>query len=350
VSTNRTLWADLRKIDQAVVPRVATAWRRVRRSGQALRVPRLNRVEVATDRTDRIDDRTGRSARAGAAATLARLDQRFASRGVLALVRDVPQVGIVGLAIVLVVASVVTAVRLSRPSEDNSSPDLPTVGGAHIATVGPLPGEAISSYLTAAQAALTQQAAESPRQLTYALVDFESGRTPSQVADALPGVAPQLLYVRVRVSGDTKTFPSTAEELSAYGALKTPVRVTRLPGDAVTAFVRLAGALDQAAGDNTTFAGTIGNSASPEELVQRDATLKDARHYRAEATALRSGCACIYAVVIYGTAETLLHILDSGRVRAIDPASPGLKLSEITWVPLRPEVTRTQPAGAGSGA
>jgi hypothetical protein len=337
VSPRRTLWTDLHKIDQAIVPRVIAAWGVLRRTGQTLRVPRLHRVEVATERT-------------GLADTLARLDQRFASRGVLALVRDVPQVGIAGLASLLVVASIVTTVRLSRPSEDNSGPDLPTVGGAHIATVGPLPGEAISSYLTAAQAALTQQAAESPRQLTYALVDFESGQTPSQVADSLPGVVPQLLYVRVRVSGDAKTFPSTAEELSAYGALKTPLRVKTLPDDAAAAFVRLAGALDQAAGDNATFASTIGNGASPEELVQRDAQLKDARHYRAEAAALRSGCACIYSVVVYGTAETLLHILDSGRVRAIDPASPGLKLSEITWVPLRPDVTRTQPAGPGSGA
>jgi hypothetical protein len=53
--------------------------------------------------------------------------------------------------------------------------------------------------------------------------------------------------------------------------------------------------------------------------------------------------------VVFGTPETLLRILDSGKVRAIDPASPGLKLSEITWVPLRPDVTGRQPAGSGAG-
>ena len=46
-------------------------------------------------------------------------------------------------------------------------------------------------------------------------------------------------------------------------------------------------------------------------------------------------CSCIYAVVVFGTPQTLLHILDSGQVRAIDPAAPGLKLSEINWTPLQ---------------
>jgi hypothetical protein len=320
----------LRAIDRAVVPRLLAAWRRIRRAGQVLR--------AGLDR-----------GRGGPVATLGRLDDRFASRGALALVRDVPQVGVAGLAALLVVASIVTAVRLSRPSDDTGGPDLPTVGGAHIATVGPLPGETISSYLTAAQAALTQQAAESPQQVAYALVDFEAGRTPSQVATALPGVQPELIYVRVGVTGDSKTFPSAAPEFSAYADLTKPLRVATFPGGASTAFVRLAGALDQAAGDNTTFADSIGVGASPDELVQRDAQLKDAGHYRAEASALRSSCACIYAVVVFGPAETLLHILDSGQVRAIDPASPGLKLDEITWVPLRPDVTRTQPVDSTSG-
>jgi hypothetical protein len=320
----------LRGIDRAVVPRLLAAWGHIRRGGQVLR--------AGLDR-----------GRRGPGATLGRLDDRFARRGVLALVRDVPQVGIAGLAGLLVVASIVTAVRLSRPSADTSGPDLPTIGGAHIATVGPLPGETISSYLTAAQAALTQQAAESPQQVTNALVDFEAGRTPSEVVTALPGVQPEMIYVRVRVTGDSKTFPSAAPEFSAYADLKMPLRVATLPDAASTVFVRLAGGLDQAAADNTTFADSIGMGASPDELAQRDAQLKDAQHYRAEASALRSSCACIYAVVVSGTAETLLHILDSGQVRAIDPASPGLKLDEITWVPLRPDVTRTQPVDSTGG-
>jgi len=329
VRPRRTIWSDLRSIDQVIVPRVAAAWSRLRRGARPLPLLRTG----------------GATGGSRPVRTLTRLDERFASRGILGLVRDVPQVGIAGLAMLLVVASIVSAVRLGRPADDSGGADLPTVGGAHIATVGPLPGETIPSYLTAAQVALTQQAAESPRQLTHAIVDFDSGRTPEQVAAALPGVQPELLFVRVRVNGDTKTFPGTAEELSAYPTLKAPLHVHLLPNDGITALVKLAASLDEAARDNTTFANTIGSGASSDELAQRAAQLKDARHYRAEAFALRAICACIYAVVVTGTAETLLHILDSGRVRTIDPASPGLKLSEITWVPLRPDVTRTQPAG-----
>jgi hypothetical protein len=330
VSPQRTLWTDLRAIDQAIVPRLAALVARVRRATRAMR--------SSVDR-----------GRGGPAQTLRRLDQTFARRGVLGLVRDVPQVGFVGVLLLLTIAGVVTASRLGNHSEDNSGPDLPTVGGTHIATVGPLPGETISSYLGAAQAAITQQAAESPQQLTYAVADFEAGRTPQQVADALPGVAPALVFVRVHVTGDTKTFPSTASELSAYAALKQPLRVRSLPADANSAFIALATALDRAAADNTQFANSIAADAGADELAQKAAQLKDAAHYRAEAAALRSGCACIYAAVVQGQAETLLHILDSGKVRAVDPASPGLKLSEITWVPLLPETKVRQPVQRPSG-
>jgi hypothetical protein len=330
VSPQRTLWTDLRAIDQAIVPRLASLVSRLRRGTRAVR------SSVSRGR-------------GGPVQTMRRLDDAFASRGVLGLVRDVPQVGIVGLALLLSIASVVTAIRLGHHGEDNSALDLPTVGGTHIATVGPLPGETISSYLAAAQAAITQQAAESPTQATYAVADFETGRTPQQVADALPGVAPALVYVRVHVPGDTKTFPSSASELSAYAALKQPLRVSNLPADANSAFVALASALDRAAADNAQFAGSIAADASADELAQKDAQLKDAAHYRAEAAALRHGCACIYAAVVNGPAETLLHILDSGKVRAIDPASPGLKLNEITWVPLLPDTKVRQPVQGPSG-
>jgi hypothetical protein len=330
MSPQRTLWTDLRAIDQAIVPRLASLAARMRGAARAVR--------ASVDR-----------GRGGPGMTLRRLDHTFARRGLLGLVRDVPQVGFVGVLLLLTAAGVLTAARLGNHSGDNSGPDLPTVGGTHIATVGPLPGETISSYLAAAQAAITQQASESPSQTTYAIADFEAGRTPQQVADALPGVSPALIFVRVHVTGDTKTFPSTAPELSAYAALKQPLRVKKIPADANSAFLALAAALDRAAADNTQFANSIAADAGADEIAQKTAQLKDAGHYRAEAAALRGGCACIYAAVVQGQAETLLHVLDSGKVRTIDPASPGLKLNEITWVPLRPETKVRQPVQGPTG-
>jgi hypothetical protein len=223
------------------------------------------------------------------------------------------------------------------------------VGGPRIATVGPFPGEDIPSYLSSAQSALTRQQASAPNQPIYSIADFETARTPSETADALPGVAAQLIYVRVSVPGNTQVFPSHLPEFSAYSALTTQLHVSVLPDTGMSTFRKLAAGLDRAAADNTTFANSIHSGASQEDLVQKAAELADARHYRAEAAALRSGCACIYAVVVQGSAQTLLHILDSGLVRAVDPASPGLKLSEITWVPLRPETKARQPRASNSG-
>jgi hypothetical protein len=326
VSPQRTLWTDLRAIDQAIVPRLAVLARRLRRGAHGMR--------TSLDR-----------GRGGPRATLERVDGRFARRGVLGLVHDVPQVGFVGIAAMLTVAAITTAVRISGPAEDTSAPDLPAVNN-NIATVGPLPGETIPSYLSAAQAGLLEQKSDSPGQQTYAIVDFEAGRTPAEVAAALPNVAPQLIFVQVRVPGDSKTFPSPLPELSAYPALKAPLRVKALPADALSAYQVLATALDRAAADNTTFANSIGAGATEDELTQKAAQLKDARHYRAESSALRATCACIYAVVVRGTPETLVHILDSGKVRAVDAASPGLKLNEICGTPLLPQTKVRQPTGA----
>jgi hypothetical protein len=324
VSPQRTLWTDLRTLDQAIVPKLVAAFARTKRGLLGLRAS--------------LD-----GGRGGPAATLRRVDDRFAQRGVLGLVRDVPQAGMVALAALLTAAGIVTAVRLGGTSSaDSGSADLPAVT-SNIATVGPFPNEPVSSYISAAQASLGQQFSESPRQQTYAIVDFEEGQTPEQVASALPNVSPQLLYVRVRVTGDTKTFPSPLPEFSTYPQLRQPLQVHRLPADASTVFVKLAGSLERAARDNAQFADSIGANASTDELTQKDAQLADARHYRAEAAALRSACACIYAVVVFGPAATLQHIVDSGKVRVIDPASPGLKLSEIRWTPLLPETRSRQP-------
>lgn len=323
MSPQRTLWSDLRAIDQAVVPRVAALVGHVRTTLAAA------------------DDRFVRALRA--------LDNRFARYGLLGLVRDVPQVGAVGLALLLSIAAITTGVRIGGNNKDNTAPDLPAVLPT-IATVGPFPNEDVASYLAAAQASLMQAAAQSPSQQLYAIADFEAARTPEEAAVALPGVTPELIFVRVRVTGAKQTFPSESEQFSGYPALKAALTVHNLPGDALADYLSLASALERAATDNTTFANSIGANATADDLAQKAAQLKDARHYRAEAAAFRSGCACVYAVVVRGSARTLLDILDSGKVRVIDPASPGVALREIRWTPLLPETTRRQPAATATGA
>jgi hypothetical protein len=327
VSSSRTLWTDLRAIDKAVVPRLAAALHRIRGG-----------VRGASATID--------AGRGGPRATMARLDRRYASRGVLGLVGDVPQVGAIGLALLLVIASVVTAVRISRPSSgQDSGVDVPTVGGPRIATFGPFPGENIPAYISAAQSQLASLAATSPNEKIYALADFEVARTPDDAARALPGVEPALMFVRVHVSGATDYFPSASPDF-ADPAFRTALQVSSLGAQAPAAFGTIAAALDRNANDLLDMASTI---TADQDQAQKTTELSDARHYRAEAAALRSHCACVYAVVVRGTAQTLLHIVDSGLVRAVDPASPGLKLTEITWVPLRPETKVRQPQASSGG-
>jgi hypothetical protein len=223
------------------------------------------------------------------------------------------------------------------------------VTAAHAAQIGPFPGEDVASYLSAAETSLTQLAAVSPTAVTYALADFEKGRTPAETAAALAGVQPVQVYVRVHVKGATEYFPATAGEFDDV-TLRRTLTVSTLPDDANTIFTALAGALEKQAAANEQFARSIpASDPSQQDQEQKASQLKDAGHYRAEAAALRSACACIYAVVVQSQTRTLLHLLQSGQVRTVDAALPGLKLGDISWIPLRPETTVRQPVPSAGG-
>ncbi|MGB6228182.1 MAG: hypothetical protein WBF76_23110, partial [Pseudonocardiaceae bacterium] len=57
----------------------------------------------------------------------------------------------------------------------------------------------------------------------------------------------------------------------------------------------------------------------------------------AEATQLRSGCACVLALLVFGDGESLRAVAARSGVRAVHAADPGTPLQDIAIAALLPE-------------
>jgi hypothetical protein len=63
----------------------------------------------------------------------------------------------------------------------------------------------------------------------------------------------------------------------------------------------------------------------------------------AEASAYASDCACVFAVVVEGTARALAGLLDAPGVRGVEVAGRGTELPGLEVLPLWPEQTGVVP-------
>src|SRR5205085_2712034 len=107
--------------------------------------------------------------RGGPQSTAARLDDRYAARGTLALVRDVPQLGAAIITILLIVAAITVASRTGSDGSAGEALDLPAVSGPGAQANGPLKGDTIADYIAGARADLTALVQQSPKEQTYAI-------------------------------------------------------------------------------------------------------------------------------------------------------------------------------------
>jgi hypothetical protein len=173
--------------------------------------------------------------------------------------------------------------------------------------------------------------------------------TPDEAAAAVPSVEVKQIFLRIRAGGATTFFPSTNVDF-ATAILKRPLQVPDLPNGANAIYEGVAAGLIQQAKDNEEFVRSIDQLPTPsqDDLDQRASQSLDARRFRAAAGALRTRCACIYAVVIKGEAQTLANIANSGKVRVVHAALSGVPYDRLTWVPLSSDLKdgdQFRPAG-----
>ncbi|HEU0130128.1 MAG TPA: hypothetical protein VFQ85_03960 [Mycobacteriales bacterium] len=267
---------------------------------------------------------------------LRRVDDRWARKGPLALVRDVPQLGAVVVAALVLSGAVVVRSRTHPPAEGRPGAEQ-TAGPAQPDSthLGPQLGDSVTQYLRAARDRLATYAPGQPDGVAVAVISFTGYRTPQQVRDLLGPVQVKVIY---------------------YRAAPMPLNVVTLHDDPVQdllkdsrkAFARAAAEPEARARELDQINPTIpGNT--PEEARQKADQEKDAKNFHREAALLRGTCACIYGVVVRTRLRLLLDLVGRPEIRSIDPSRPGADLDDLTYQALLPEEKVTVTGGNQAG-
>lgn len=310
--------SGLRELDDRVVPRAAARLRALvdRTGGRRRAVTQRARDAVVAP---------------PAPGLLRRLDDRFARRGPLGVVRDVPQVGVVVIATVFLAGA---GVALARSGDDG-----PRRGGAAGTTaaapqesrrLGPEVGALVPDYVAAAGQQAVAYSRERPDALHVALVSLTAYREPDEVRALLAGIEVQRAYLRVPSSDPSEVLSADVQDL--VGDLRLLYAATaERKGDDQEEFLELARSIDAQNDEQTRF----------KEFYELSARLAGR-----EATAYRTGCACLFSVVVRAPARVLAELPALEGVRAVELAPRGVALEELRVQPLGPEQTTTVAAAA----
>jgi hypothetical protein len=303
----------LRDLDARLVPRLAAALRtlldgttaRVARGGSSLR--RRGSALLAPP----------------GGGALRRLDDRYASSGPLKLLRDVPQLGVLVVA-ALFLAGTGAALALSGPEavrerqEAEREAELPL-------TLGPAVGDQIDEHFAAARERAVELARREPGTVHLALVSLNKGLTPEEVDTLLEesGLQVRRAYLRADVQGDPEVVTVELPDPDD------PQPVLR------TVFAQTATRKATEQEELLSQAATI-EPGTPEEEAFRDLYRADARLAGLEAAAYRTGCACVFALVVEAEVGELAELPALPVVRGVEVGPRGVELRALEVRPLPP--------------
>jgi hypothetical protein len=245
-------------------------------------------------------------------AVLARLAR--GARRIGGAIRQAPPLTLI--AGVLVLAVLATLLwQATRPS--SPPPSSATV------RVGVNDGDSVPAYAAQSRAELAKLA---PGLSVYALVTFDSYQRPAGVATLVQadGLTAVQAYARVPLK-DRQT------EIVRLPA-------ARLPDDLVAGMTAVATRKD------ATALAEQADAASATDVPRRELYLSEADVDQAEAAAYRSGCACVYAIVVRADPVVLRMLAGRKGVRIVDPAPEVTDPAHAVFVaPLPEQVNRVTP-------
>ena len=301
----------LRELDARLVPRLAAALRAAL-DGAGQR--RASAREAARQRAQALVTAPSRGA-------LGRLDDRYASRGPLKLLRDVPQLGLLLVALVFL-AGTGAALALSGPEQVRERQQAQQEAALPL-TLGPAVGDQIEAHFAAARERAVALARSDPDKRFLALVSLDKGLTPEQTGQLLQesGLEVRRAYLRAPVPGEP-------EEI----VFQTPREI--VPG-LQQVFSEIA---ERKAKEQQELLGTARtiDAGTPEEEAFRRLYEADARTAGQEAAAYRTGCACVFALVVEATAGELAELPALPVVRGVEVAPRGAEVSSLDIRPLSP--------------
>jgi hypothetical protein len=196
-----------------------------------------------------------------------------------------------------------------------------TVGD--VTRVGVTEGQSIPGYVATSRselAALVAAPADEPAGETYALVTLAAYLAPDRLAPIIGDVSVSEVFGRV-------PRPQTQTELVHIPAM-------RIPDDVLAGMRQVAERKDREAADYRDRAAALPPDADQELRRLYDTGAQVALD---EATAYRSGCACIYAAIVRSTPAALERIAVRPGVRAVDPAPEVQRLDRAVFTPPLPE-------------
>jgi hypothetical protein len=207
----------------------------------------------------------------------------------------------------------------------------PAPGGpVDLVEVGVVQGQSVDAYLRAARhelGVLTDPSAP-PAGDTWALVSLTGYVPPGRLPALLAGSGVAQVYARVPV-------PMVRTQVVR-------IPVYRLPGDVTAGMTAAAVRRDQERAEYLELSDRLKGDGRNEQRTRR-AYGAAAATAAAEATAYRSGCACVFAAVIRAAPAGLRQIADRPGVRVVDPAPEVRSLDNTEFRAPLPEQSGTVP-------
>jgi hypothetical protein len=200
-----------------------------------------------------------------------------------------------------------------------------------VVRVGVVEGQSVGGYLGAAKHEVETLGAAGD---TWALVTLRDYAAPAGLPGLLAGAAVAQVYARVPLP-DTRT-PVTR------------IPVYQLPGDVIDGMRAAAVTRDQEEAEYLRLAGALTGSGRNEQRL-RDVYTSAARTAAAEAAAYRSGCDCVFAVVVRAVPDVLVGLAAAPAVRAVDPAPEVRQLDRTEFRPPLPEEEGAEQAQPSAG-
>ena len=240
------------------------------------------------------------------------LDDRYAGSGALRVVREAPVLGaLVSLAVLVTGAGTSVALSLGTAGA--------VAAGPRAVVLGPPLGADAEASLAQTHAAAVERARTAPGSRSLALVSLREQLTAGQVAGLLVESTLEVrrALVRAPVAG--------APELLTAEVASDPPRTLR------ALFAATAGRKADQARDLTRQATTV-----PEG--ERASYAAAATTAGQEAAAYATGCACVLALLVEGTAAELAELPALPVVRGVELAPRGTAADEVE---LRPLLTTT---------
>ena len=265
---------------------------------------------------------------------LRRLDDRFASRGPLQLLRDVPQLGLLVVAAVFLTGAGVALAR-QAPESVREREQIAQEEALPL-TLGPPPGANVEDSLADARRRAVELARETPDTRYLALLSVDDELTAAQTGSLTveAGFAVRRVYVRAPVGKGAELLEVDPGDDVVRTLTALFAETARRKADEQREFVGLAQSITATTEEDRQFKASY-------EAAARTAGL--------EAAAFRTGCACVLAVVVEGPASELAELASLPLLRGVEVAPRGAELTALEINPLAPETTGTVPQAVPEG-